>query len=75
MTNKNKTVFNDRLKNIANEYKNIDVNKTTIDKYIFLKKKLLIIATAIIGVILGGCGINLDKANTKIKLIEKISLL
>ena len=33
-----------------------------------------IVITAIIGVILGGCGINLDKANTKIKLIEKISL-
>ena len=41
--------------------------------FIFLKKYPLIIATAMIGVKLGGWGINLANAKIKIRLIGKIS--
>ena len=51
------------------------INNVVNDKYIFLKKYLLIIATAIIGVKFGGWGINLAKDKIKIKLIGKISFL
>ena len=47
--------------------------KVKNDKFIFLKKYPLIIATAIIGVKFGGCGINLANAKISIKLIGKIS--
>ena len=53
--------------------RNIDVIITNIEKLKFLKKKLLIIATAIIGVKFGGCGINLEKTNNNIKTIVKLS--
>jgi len=46
-----------------------------MDRFIFLKKQLLIIATAITGVKLGGCGISLDIAKINIKPIGKISCL
>ena len=49
--------------------------KAKNDKFIFLKKYPLIIATAIIGVKFGGCGINLANAKINIKLIGKISFL
>ena len=47
--------------------------KVKNDKFIFLKKYPLIIATAIIGVKFGGCGINLANAKINIKLIGKNS--
>ena len=47
--------------------------KVKNDKFIFLKKYPLIIATAIIGVKFGGCGINLANARINIKLIGKNS--
>jgi len=48
---------------------NIEISKTIIAKLIFLKKKLLSIATEIIGVKFGGWGINLDIDKIKIKKI------
>ncbi len=50
----------------------MEINNVAKDKYTFLKKKLLITAIAIIGVKFGGCGINLENAKIKIKLIGKI---
>ena len=47
--------------------------KVKNDKFIFLKKYPLIIATAIIGVKFGGCGISLANAKINIKAIGKIS--
>ena len=47
--------------------------KVKNDKFIFLKKYPLIIATAIIGVKFGGWGINLANAKINIKIIGKIS--
>ena len=52
---------------------NIEISNTIKDNFIFLKKQPLIIATATIGVKLGGWGSSLEKANNKIKLIGKIS--
>ena len=50
---------------------NIEISKTIIAKLIFLKKKLLSIATEIIGVKFGGWGINLDKVKANINNIGK----
>ena len=47
--------------------------KVRNDKFIFLKKYPLIIATAIIGVKFGGWGIRRANAKTNIKAIGKIS--
>jgi len=52
--------------------RSIDVIMTKIEKLKFLKKKLLIIATATIGVKFGGCGINLEKTINSIKIIVKL---
>ena len=48
---------------------NIEISNTIKDNFIFLKKQPLIIATATIGVKLGGWGSSLENANNKIKLI------
>jgi len=52
---------------------NKEISKAAKDKYIFLKNYPLSIATAISGVKLGGCVINLANAKINIKLIGKIS--
>ena len=52
---------------------NIENKTIEPDKQIFLKKQLLIIAIAIIGVKLSGCGINLDAAKINISPMGKIS--
>ena len=44
-----------------------------MNKYIFLNKKLLMIATAIMGVKFHGCGINLNNVSSKINPIGNIS--
>ena len=49
------------------------INKIINDLLTFLKKQPLIIATAIIGVKFGGCGIKRVNANNKITLIGNIS--
>jgi len=52
-----------------------DIITTLMDFVDLLKKILLKIVAAIIGVKFGGCGINLEKDKIKIKLIGKISFL